>query len=139
AFLADHVSQRVNRYRSASHAAIACFVRNSWTLTSVVAVMDHPRQSRCTLATNRQSTHGNVPYAVRTFGLSLCSPSGVRLRSTIVLHVLLASILACFSAPLAAQDTKSPKDRTETIRRMLTELNKNGEFTGSVLVAQAGT
>jgi CubicO group peptidase (beta-lactamase class C family) len=48
-------------------------------------------------------------------------------------------MVACLAATLAAQEPKSRKDQTETIRRMLTELHNNGEFTGSVLVAQADT
>jgi CubicO group peptidase (beta-lactamase class C family) len=49
------------------------------------------------------------------------------------------SMVAYLAATLAAQEPKSRKDQTETIRRMVTELHNNGEFTGSVLVAQADT
>lgn len=61
------------------------------------------------------------------------------MRCRIVVHVVFVSIVACLAATLAAQEPKSRKDQTETIRRMLTELHENGEFTGSVLVAQVDT
>jgi CubicO group peptidase (beta-lactamase class C family) len=61
------------------------------------------------------------------------------MRCRIVLHVVFVSIVAHFAGTLAAQESKPRKDQIETIRRMLTELHENGEFTGSVLVAQADT
>jgi CubicO group peptidase (beta-lactamase class C family) len=48
-------------------------------------------------------------------------------------------VVACLAATLPAQAPTSPQDQADTIRRMLTALHENGEFTGSVLVARAGT
>lgn len=81
----------------------------------------------------------NLLYAVRTLGALPCSARGVPLRCRIAWHVVFVSMVAYLAATLAAQEPKTRKDQTETIRRMLTELHNNGEFTGSVLVAQADT
>jgi CubicO group peptidase (beta-lactamase class C family) len=60
-------------------------------------------------------------------------------RYRIVPLTILASALAYLAAAQPVQEPLSRKDRAETIRRMLMELHENDEFTGSVLVAQAGT
>jgi CubicO group peptidase (beta-lactamase class C family) len=52
---------------------------------------------------------------------------------------MIVSAVACLAAALPGQQPQSPKDQAEAIRRMLTELHENDEFTGSALVAQAGT
>lgn len=53
--------------------------------------------------------------------------------------VAIVSVASGSSLTLSAQAPSSRQEQTETIRRMLVELHDNGEFTGSVLVAQAGT
>ena len=47
-------------------------------------------------------------------------------------------IISCLAVALAQEPT-AKKGRAETIDRMLMSLHEHGEFTGSVLVAQAGT
>jgi CubicO group peptidase (beta-lactamase class C family) len=51
-----------------------------------------------------------------------------------------AVLSAAASVAVAGSTQSSPAPRTEpeTIRRMLTRLHENGEFTGSILVARAG-
>jgi CubicO group peptidase (beta-lactamase class C family) len=56
----------------------------------------------------------------------------------IVPLTVIGSALACLAAALPMQEPTPRKDQVETIRRMLMELHENDEFTGSVLVAQAG-
>ncbi|AMY11304.1 hypothetical protein LuPra_04552 [Luteitalea pratensis] len=60
------------------------------------------------------------------------------MRSRVVSLAVIV-VVACLAATLPAQAPTSPQDQTDTIRRMLTQLHENGEFTGSVLVARAGT
>jgi CubicO group peptidase (beta-lactamase class C family) len=60
------------------------------------------------------------------------------MRCRVVSLAVVVGAVACFTAALSAQQAESRKDQTE-IRRMLMELHENGEFTGSVLVARAGT
>ncbi len=61
------------------------------------------------------------------------------MRSRVVSLAVIVVAVACLAATLPAQAPTSPQDQTDTIRRMLTELHENDEFTGSVLVARAGT
>lgn len=70
------------------------------------------------------------------------------MKSRVVSLAAIACAVACLAVTLTAQaqtpaqvpeSQKSRKDQNETIRRMLMELHENGEFTGSVLVARAGT
>jgi CubicO group peptidase (beta-lactamase class C family) len=63
----------------------------------------------------------------------------VRSRIVSVAAIVNAVTVACLAATLPAQQPESRKDETETIRRMLMEQHDNGEFTGAVLVARAGT
>ena len=56
----------------------------------------------------------------------------------IVPLTVIGSALACLAGALPMQEPTPRKDQGETIRRMLMELHENDEFTGSVLVAQAG-
>ncbi len=60
------------------------------------------------------------------------------MKYRIVPLTVIGSALACLAAALSMQEPTSRKDQVETIRRMLMELHANDEFTGSVLVAQAG-
>jgi len=57
----------------------------------------------------------------------------------IVPLTVIAGTFACLAVALPMQDTASRRNQAETIRRMLMELHENDEFTGNVLVAQAGT
>jgi CubicO group peptidase (beta-lactamase class C family) len=59
-------------------------------------------------------------------------------RSRIVSLAVIVSAVACLAAALPMQELKSREDQIGTIRRMLMELHENDEFTGSMLVAQAG-
>ena len=61
------------------------------------------------------------------------------MRSRVVSLAVIVSAVACLAATLPAQEPTSREDQAETIRRMLMELHENDEFTGSVLVARAGT
>ena len=65
-------------------------------------------------------------------------PRGVTSEIRIVPLTVIGSVLACLAAAQPMQEPTSRKDQAETIRRMLMELHENDEFTGSVLVAQAG-
>ena len=60
------------------------------------------------------------------------------MKYRIVPLTVIGSALACLAAALPVQEPTPRKDQVETIRRMLMELHENDEFTGSVLVAQAG-
>jgi CubicO group peptidase (beta-lactamase class C family) len=59
-------------------------------------------------------------------------------RSSVSFAVVIGA-LACLDAGPVAQDSTSQEQQTQAIRRMLVELHENDEFTGSVLVARAGT
>jgi CubicO group peptidase (beta-lactamase class C family) len=59
-------------------------------------------------------------------------------RYCIVPLTVIGSALACLAAALPMQAPTSRNDQAETIRRMLIGLHEDGEFTGCVLVAQAG-
>ena len=61
------------------------------------------------------------------------------MRSRIVSLVVMLVACTGLAATMRAQAPVSPAGQADTIRRMLTELHDNGEFTGSVLVARAGT
>lgn len=61
------------------------------------------------------------------------------MKYSIVPLTVIGSALACLAAALPVQEPTPRKDHVETIRRMLMELHENDEFTGSVLVARAGT
>ena len=56
----------------------------------------------------------------------------------IVPLTVIGTALACLAAALPVQQPASRNDKAETIRRMLIGLHEDGQFTGSVLVAQAG-
>lgn len=68
---------------------------------------------------------------------------------TRVVSLVVLVVAACLGVTLRAQgpsasakasaDTPPPADQAGTIRRMLLDLHEHGEFTGSVLVARAGT
>jgi CubicO group peptidase (beta-lactamase class C family) len=59
-------------------------------------------------------------------------------RYRIVSLTVIGSVMSCLAAAVPVQELISRTERTGTIRQMLMELHENGEFTGSVLVAQAG-
>ena len=61
------------------------------------------------------------------------------MRYRVLSLAVIVSVVAGLAVTLPAQGPQSRNDQTETIRRMLVELHENGEFTGSVLVARAGT
>jgi len=52
---------------------------------------------------------------------------------------MIGTALACLTAALPMQESGTSNDKAETIRRMLIEQHEDDQFTGSVLVAQAGT
>ena len=53
--------------------------------------------------------------------------------------LVIVSAVVCLAATPLPQESRARTDHTDTIRRMLMELHENGEFTGSVLVARAGS
>ena len=60
------------------------------------------------------------------------------MRYRIVPLTMTGTALACLTAALPMQESGTSNDKAETIRRMLIEQHEDGQFTGSVLVAQAG-
>ena len=60
------------------------------------------------------------------------------MRYRIVPLTVIGTALACLTAALPMQEPASRNDQAEAIRRMLIGLHEDGQFTGSVLVAQAG-
>jgi hypothetical protein len=58
-------------------------------------------------------------------------------RKSLLTIVVLVGIARLTVVP-SAQDGSARNSDAETIRRMLTRLHDNGEFTGTVLVARAG-
>ncbi len=60
------------------------------------------------------------------------------MRYRIVPLTMIGTALACLTAALPMQESGTSNDTAETIRRMLIEQHEDGQFTGSVLVAQAG-
>jgi len=60
-------------------------------------------------------------------------------RYRIVALTMIGTALACLTAALPMQESGTSNDKAETIRRMLIEQHEDGQFTGSVLVARAGT
>jgi CubicO group peptidase (beta-lactamase class C family) len=66
--------------------------------------------------------------------LSQERPVGYRIVSL----TAIGSVMSCLAVALAMQRVIAQNDTAETIRRMLMVLHENEEFTGSVLVAQAG-
>jgi CubicO group peptidase (beta-lactamase class C family) len=60
-------------------------------------------------------------------------------RYRIVPLVVMGSTLASLAAARPMQEPTSRNDQAETIRQMLIELHEDDQFTGSVLVARAGT
>ena len=60
-------------------------------------------------------------------------------RSRIVSVIVMVAACAGLAAAQPSAAPASPAAQADAIRRMLTELHDNGEFTGSVLVARAGT
>ena len=60
------------------------------------------------------------------------------MRYRIVPLTVIGTALACLAAALPMQEPASRNDQADTIRRMLIELHEDGQFTGSVVVAQAG-
>jgi CubicO group peptidase (beta-lactamase class C family) len=59
------------------------------------------------------------------------------MRQSLLTIVVLVGIAGVMIVP-SAQDGSAQKSDAETIRRVLTRLHDNGEFTGTVLVARAG-
>jgi CubicO group peptidase (beta-lactamase class C family) len=59
------------------------------------------------------------------------------MRKSLLIIVVLVGVAGLTVVP-AAQDGSARNSDAETIRRMLTRLHDNGEFTGTVLVARAG-
>ena len=59
------------------------------------------------------------------------------MRKSLLTIVVLVGIAGLTVVP-SAQDSSARNSDAETIRRMLTRLHDNGEFTGTVLVARAG-
>jgi CubicO group peptidase (beta-lactamase class C family) len=59
-------------------------------------------------------------------------------KCRIVPLTVIGNALACVAAAQAIQEPASRHDQAETIRRMLIEQHEEGQFTGSVVVAQAG-
>lgn len=60
------------------------------------------------------------------------------MRNRIVALTAIGSLMLCLAIALPMQRAIAQNDTTQTIRRMLIVLHENEEFTGSVLVAQAG-
>ena len=63
--------------------------------------------------------------------------TGNPMRKSLLTIVVLVGIAGLTVVP-SAQDSSARNSDAETIRRMLTRLHDNGEFTGTVLVARAG-